>query len=507
MSSDPGRGDSSGLTADGGKPMAPDDSVAEGSVLCVDLDGTLIRTDTLYEYALIAIKSRPDVLVRLPLWLAGGRYHVKRRITEFASRRTEPPVFPIEPAVTELVAAYRTRGKPVELVTAADQRLVERHPELGSMFDAVIGSADGTNLKGEAKAEMLRRRHPGGFAYVGNSADDLPVWRLATKRYGVNLRGSVRRAAGSENLGLVELSSASPVLPALLRSMRPHQWLKNLLVLVPLLLIATSASLALAGDFVLAFVLISLLTSGTYLVNDLFDLDADRRHARKRFRPIASGDLPVPVAVAASIVMVVGALAGSAALLGPAFFLVAAVYLALTLAYSFRLKQVPIVDVMAVAALFMLRVLGGMVLLHQPPSPWLLMFSVFFFLSLALMKREVELNAMAETGANAVAGRGYGPDDRGFIVAFGISCGVASLVVFSLFISAMTNLAGSNYAAPAVFWFGMPVIAYWLARMWLLTARGQMNDDPILYAARDPVSLVLGGATVLVAIAAEALPL
>lgn len=487
--------------------MATKDASAEGPVLCVDLDGTLVRTDTLYEYALIAIKSRPDVLLRLPVWLAGGRYHLKRRITEFAAQRAEPPLFPVEPAVTELVAAYRTRGKPVELVTAADQGLVARHPELGAMFDAVIGSADGTNLKGEAKAEMLRQRHPGGFAYVGNSADDMPVWRSATRRYGVNLPGSVRRAAKSENLGLVELAPASPVLPALIQSLRPHQWLKNLLVFVPLLLVATSASLPLAGDFVLAFVLFSLLTSGTYLINDLFDLDADRRHLRKRFRPIASGALPVPLAAAASAVLVAAALAGSVAFLGPTFLVVMVAYLGLTLAYSFRLKQMPIVDVMAVAALFMLRVLGGMVLLHEPPSAWLLMFSVFFFLSLALMKREVELNALAESGASTVSGRGYGPGDRGFVVAFGISCGVASLVVFSLFISAMTDLPGSNYAAPAVFWFGMPVIAYWLARMWLLTARGQMNDDPILYAARDPVSLVLGGATVLVAVAAEALPL
>ena len=451
------------------------------------------------------MKAGRDVPPRLPFWLGRGRLGLKRKMTEAATDAAPPPLLPLQPEVVALVARSRAAGRRTELVTAADQGLVDRHADLGRLFDAVVGSGADGNLKGEAKTALLRERHPDGFAYVGNSAADLPVWRAAAERFGVNLAPSVRRAAEKDGLALVELAPPAPLLPALVRAARPHQWLKNLLILVPLLLVATTASLATAAEFVAAFLLLSLLTSGTYLANDLLDLEADRRHPRKRFRPIASGDLPIPVAAAAAALLILGALAGSALLLGPPFLAVALAYLVLTLAYSFRLKQVVILDVMVIAALFVLRVLGGMVLLGQPPSPWLLMFSAFFFLSLALMKREVELNAMPE--AETVTGRGYLPGDRTFVVAFGIASGVASLVVFALFISAMSLLPGSSYGAPAVFWLALPVVAYWLARMWLLTARGQMNDDPILYALRDRASLVLGGLTVIAAVAAPALHL
>jgi 4-hydroxybenzoate polyprenyltransferase len=252
----------------------------------------------------------------------------------------------------------------------------------------------------------------------------------------------------------------------------------------------------------LGFLCLCFLTSGTYVINDLLDVEADRRHPRKRNRPIANGDLPLPIAALASLVLIGLALTVATFLSWP-FLCVLLAYLALTSAYSFRLKRMGLADVLVIAILFTLRIAGGMALQNQPISHWLLMFSIFFFTSLAFMKREVELNVMNRSGKQGLDGRGYEMGDRIFVMSCGVSSGMASLVVFALFISSVTEQRVAAYGLPILLWGVMAVVSYWMLRMWLLTIRGLMDDDPILYATRDRTSLLIGGLVALLFVAAQ----
>lgn len=312
-----------------------------------------------------------------------------------------------------------------------------------------------------------------------------------------------RRLVRDEDVDIVALAGRRPLWWSLLGALRLHQWLKNCLLFVPMVLIISQLDWRETGIFLSGFLLWGLLASGTYLINDVLDIEADRRHPTKQHRPIARGDVPVATATAAGVVIIAASLVG-AWLLQPTFCLALLVYLVLTLAYSFRLKQVALLDVFIVATLYTLRIVGGMVLLSQPPSDWLLTFSIFFFLSLALMKREVELNVVQRQNQVVSHRRGYTTADRGFITTIGIASGMASLVIFSLFVSAAAA-SMSNYGIPALLWGSMAVVGYWLAHMWLLTTRGEMNDDPILYAARDWTSIFLGALTLAFALAAQVL--
>ena len=468
----------------------------QSTVLCVDLDGTFLKADTLVECFIEAIRNRPSVLLFVPIWLAHGRFYFKEALAHRVGRELDFKLCPRDHAVERFIAEARAHGATIELISAAEHRMIVDRPEFDDLFDAVIGSSDGVNLKGHAKAEFLCTRHPSGFAYVGNSAADLPVWRIAKERFGVNLRPLVRYRAKLEGLDLVELARAKPLLPALLEAMRLHQWLKNLLVFVPLGLIVMEAGWSDLLTFVAGFLLFGLLASGTYLANDIMDMEADRGHPTKRYRPIPSGDLSVPLATLASFGLIVAALFG-AYLLSLTFALTLVGYLLLTLSYSIFFKRLPLIDVLVIAGLFTLRIVAGMVLIGQSPSEWLLMFAIFFFVSLALMKREVELRLTAETGGESLRGRGYALEDRLFVFAFGVSSGVAALVVFALFVSAMGHESQSAYATPALLWGALATLSYWVMRMWLLTARGLMHDDPILHAAREPASLILGALTAL----------
>jgi 4-hydroxybenzoate polyprenyltransferase len=298
------------------------------------------------------------------------------------------------------------------------------------------------------------------------------------------------------------LSRPPSLARAALRSMRPHQWLKNLLVLVPFAMSMGELHLRDCGIALLAFACLCALTSGTYLINDLFDIEADRRHPRKRNRPIASGDLPVAQAVGIAIALIGGAIL-CACLLRYAFAAALGSYLIITLAYSFRLKRMAMVDVLVIAMLFTLRILAGMLLVSEKPSHWLLMFSIFFFLSLAFMKREVEFNVVRQAGRTTLSGRGYDLDDRLYVLCCGLSSGIASVVIFSLFITATIERSQLNYRTPELLWGVMGLLGYWILRMWMLTTRGLMNDDPILFAARDRTSILLGAACAVLAVAAQ----
>ncbi len=487
-----------GTSSRANAPLEPPRIVS--SVLCVDFDGTLTPTDSLYECLVLAIRMQPWALLRLPFWLLKGRAYIKGRLIGIAAPKLRVDLFPRNPDVVAFISSARERGIKIELVSAAHSELIKKHGE-NPVFDAVFGSHDETNLKGAAKAKFLSERHPRGFAYIGDSAADLHVWRVAAERFGVALSPATKRRLARENLSIEELTPPRSRVRALMRAMRPHQWVKNLLVFVSLGLNLQDVNSAVVLRFLMTFVAFCILTSGTYIMNDLTDLASDRLHPRKRFRALASGALPIPIGIAASIILMAGGLLTAFASnlhIGATLL----VYLGLTFAYSFGLKRLAIIDVLTVATLFTSRIVAGAFSYDVPVSRWIIVFSLFLFASLALMKRTVETASLGPSGAKEISGRGYRASDHAFLMTSGLAFGVGAVIVFSLYVSEMIS-GKQQYHSPSVLWVATGVLAYWILRMWMQTTRGEMHDDPILHAIRDKVSVGLGAVIFAVAVLAQ----
>ena len=474
---------------------------SKATPLVVNFESAILRTDLLHERIAAFVKSEPWMLPNLVLAASKSRAALDGFLIARADANPPLASYPRAPEVEHLVAEARKEGREIAWVSGEDLRVEAARGDMMELLD-VAPEVYRLENSAETQAMALSRRFPQGFAYVGRSAADLPLWRAARERFGVGLSPELLRRTAAEGLGIVELSPRRSMVAALVRSLRPHQWLKNLLVFVPFALNYGQLHGRDIAHALLAFVCLCALTSGTYLVNDLFDVEADRRHPRKRRRPIASGDLPIATAALVSAILIVASLV-AAALLRHVFAAALVSYLVITLAYSFRLKRMAMVDVLVIAMLFTLRILAGMLLTSEKPSHWLLMFSIFFFLSLAFMKREVEFNVMSQAGRSSLSGRGYDLDDRLYVLCCGLSSGIASIVIFSLFITETIERGPQNYNAPVLLWGVMGLLGYWVLRMWMLTTRGLMNDDPILFAARDRTSIMVGAACAVLAIAAQ----
>lgn len=470
--------------------------VATPRPLCIDLDGTLLRSDLLLESLLALLASRPWMLLLLPLWLLGGKARLKR---EIASRvALDPAHLPYDERVLALLNEQPGRRR--VLCTASDELLA--HSVAGHLgcFDEVIASDGHRNVAGRGKAEALVTRFgERGFDYAGNARVDLAVWAHAHGALVVNAGAGLARAAGQRCELLAHLPGTGGGLKAWLRAVRLHQWLKNLLVFIPLLashqFLQAEAVLASLGGF-LAF---GLCASGVYVLNDLLDLPSDRQHPRKRLRPFASGALPL----AAGIVLAPAlALAGLALAwwVEPRFAAVLAVYYLLTLAYSLRLKRVAMLDVMLLAGLYTLRIIGGTAVIGAALSFWLLAFSMFIFLSLALLKRYVELAAVLAEGKATAAGRGYGVDDLPLLQSLGGSAGYLAVLVLALYINSPESIA--LYERPQVLWLLCPLVLYWVSRTWVVAHRGGMDDDPVVFAVTDRASQGVGLLCAVIALSA-----
>lgn len=458
--------------------------------LCVDLDGTLIRTDLLYETLLAALRRRPWVLLLLPVWLLGGRAALKRRLAEAAGSGLDIQTLPWTGDLLTWLREQKALGRHIELVSASDKTLVQGVADHLDIFAVADGSNGSVNLKGPVKAAHLSERHPDGFTYAGDSRADLAVWERSEASVPVNAaRGFeaevARRAPVEASFGL-ERHWVKP----LWRALRPHQWAKNALLFLPLLLTRTYADADVLLNAIVAFVLLSLAASGTYLMNDLLDLAADRSHPTKRHRPFAAGDLPLPVGLLLAPALVAVGIVG-AAWIDTGLMLCFLAYLALTTAYSFGIKTRPIADVLTLGGLFTLRLLAGHTLIDGGIPVWLLVFSMFFFTSLALVKRLTEVQGLLARGVDSVPGRGYAAGDAGMVLGLGLTTGIASVMVFMLYLVAEPSHS-ARLANPAWLWVVPMVLGYWLPRVWLLAKRGLVHDDPVLFALKDRTSLFLG---------------
>lgn len=455
--------------------------------LCVDLDGTLIRSDTLVEgigRLLGDYRSWPAV----PLALLGGRAALKRYVAEAAA--VDAALLPYDARVLDLIRKAREEGREVVLVTAADRRIAEAVAAHIGLFDLVLASDGTVNLKGAAKADTLVARFgEKGFVYAGNDASDLKIWRRAAAAIVVNappgLLARARRQAPVE--AVVDRPSGAAV--ALLRAARPYQWVKNLLVFVPIVTAHAIADLAAWGSAVLAALAFSLVASGIYVINDLSDLDADRRHPRKRHRPLASGAAPIRAALAMPPALL---LAGGALALGAGVLPLVALYAAVSIGYSMWLKRFPLIDMFVLAGLYTIRLYAGGEATGYHVSAWLLGFSSFFFLGLAAVKRAAEILPLARRGDEdaAVNRRGYTARDGDFIVIMGIAASFVGTLVLALYVQ--SDWAHAPQSAAGLMWLVVPLLLFWQCRLWLATLRGEMDDDPIIYAARDWVSRLVG---------------
>lgn len=462
--------------------------------LCVDLDGTLVKTDILIESALSYCKVHPLALLTLPLWLAGGRANLKRKLG--SAVKLDCTTLPYNREVVDFLRSEQASGRELYLVTASDQRVAEEIAAHLNLFNGVIGSDGETNLKGATKADALAKRF-GAFDYIGDHRADLAVWERAENSLAVG-----------RDAGLIKkLSARGPIAKIfahrcnhpkdILRAMRVHQWVKNLLLFVPLAMAHHALEIGFLLPTILAFFAFSFAASSVYLLNDLMDLSADRQHPTKRARPFASGSVTPQVGVATALILL-GMSAAIGLSLPVGFQLLLLLYLVLTTAYSLRLKELALLDIMVLAALYSLRVLAGGYAAAIPVSEWLIAFSMFLFLSLACVKRFSELYTIRERGGGTAHGRGYTSDDLELIAQLGTASGYISVLVLALYINSTAVV--KLYGSPGVLWLICPVLLFWISRTWLLAHRGEIHEDPILFALRDRVSYVAGAISLLILI-------
>lgn len=459
--------------------------------LCVDLDGTLIRSDLLLESLLLLLKRNPLYLFLAVFWLLrGGKAALK---AEIASRVSlNPAALPYNKELLAWLKSERADGRSLWLCTAANEKLAAAVAHHLDLFDGVLASDSTNNVAGQRKADQLVERFGrGGFDYCGNEARDMAIWRCARGAIVVNAPAALEKAVAADSSAHVlrTFPASTDRLRAVVRALRPHQWAKNVLVLVPLFTAHRLGELDALADALLGLIAFCLCASSVYLLNDMLDLEADRSHARKSKRPFAAGDLSLATGFALVPALLAGAIV-IAALLPEKFQWWLGAYYVLTVAYSFVLKRLLLIDAVALAGLYTLRVIAGAGAATVALSFWLLLFSVFLFLSLAFVKRYAELDSLRRQQRLQALGRGYHVEDLSVLQSLGTASGYLSVLVLALYINSPDIQA--LYHRPKLIWTLCVLMLYWISRVWMTAHRGKMHDDPVVYALKDRMSLVLG---------------
>ena len=460
--------------------------------ICVDLDGTILRSNSLLECAFVLLRESPGMIFALPFWFLRGQAYLWTRVVEGMRRRLDPGHLPYRPETVAWIRKQKAEGQSIFLVTGAHRVVAEAVAEHLGVFDGIIATCSPeVHCVGNAKRDLLVAQfREGQFDYVGDSDADLPVWRSCRRAVVVPGNPRISRALSREgrdceSIG-VESESRSR---ALFRAQRPHQWAKNLLVFAAVVLSHNLFNLTAVVGAACAMLCFCALSSATYIVNDAIDLDVDRQHASKRRRPFASGTLSLVWAgVLPPLLLVPGVAVGF--LMAPRFGEWLLVYVVLSMLYSLRWKRYPILDVISLAALYAIRVVAGGAATGILISPWTLAFIMFLFFSLALAKRYSELYNLHLQDQRKPGRRGYLTTDMPCVQSLGTSSGLVATLVLVLYIQSPEN--ARLYHHPTVMWLMCPVLGYWIAKIWLLASRGEMNEDPVLHALRDRTSYILG---------------
>lgn len=465
--------------------------------ICVDLDGTLFRGDLLFESFLSSLRTDVRSVLLSARWLRKGRAELKRQL---AARATiDFTRLPYNRALVEFLRAEKAAGRTLVLATAADRALAEQVAAHLGLFDQVLASDGVSNLKGAAKRDLLLQAFPDGYHYIGNGTEDLPVWEKASRRSVANASASTMRRL--RQLGAIEHEFAGRrSRSAYFHALRPHQWLKNLLIFVPLLAAHRVSDLAASTNALLAFASFSLTASGVYVLNDLWDLENDRQHRTKFARPLASGAISIPEGFALCGLLLVAAGLTSFAL-PEAFRLTLLGYFSTTCLYSFWLKRKLGLDAVVLTLLYSARLLAGGTATGIELSFWLLCFSQFFFFSLAMVKRYSELYETCRENREDAPGRGYRADDLHQVAMLGSASGIVASFVVAMFVN--SEQVRTLYRSPNLLLLICPLLLYWLTRVWILAGRGKIHEDPIVFAVKDRTSIYCGICMAIIIIAAS----
>lgn len=451
--------------------------------LVVDLDGTLIHSDLLWEAILVFIKVRFFYLWRLPFWLLRGKAGFKERIAGMVE--IDPETLPYDKMLLADLTHQREQGRYIVLATGSQRRFADVIAKHVGLFDQVLATEEGVNLTSRNKAKKLTQLFgERGFDYIGNAKVDVAVWDASRSAFSVT--DKPYQLAG----GRATTQTGTPRhgwLKPLIKAMRPRQWLKNMLVFVPMLA-GHALTLEVLLQALVAFVAFSMCASSAYLLNDALDAPDDRRHPTKHRRPIANGSLPLPVALFGSMSLALGGLL-VCGWMAPLLLLAVSTYFVSTLAYSIYLKRLLMIDIVALALLYTMRILGGAAATTIELSFWLLAFSFFIFLSLALLKRYSELYNLEAQGKQKTSGRSYTISDKLPIGVMGINSGFIAMLVFMLYFNSNNIL--KLYPHPHFLMGILPLLVFWLGRLWTLSFRGEVNEDPVLYVSKDRVSLLV----------------
>jgi len=454
--------------------------------LCVDLDGTLVKLDTLHQALFLLLRRDFASLFRVPGWILKGKAHLKEQVMQRVA--LDATVLPYNQSFLTWLRGEHAAGRKLVLATASNYRTANAVAEHLGIFDEIIASNAENNLRHNRKLAAIREQFE-RFGYAGNDVSDFPIWEAADQIILVNPTSPARAKFASRAAQVFE--ERRPLLQMFIKAMRCQQWLKNVLVFAPMFLAHRFTDRACLADTILAFFAFSFAASSIYVLNDLFDLSADQHHPRKCKRPFASGDLPIAVGSLLMPLLVIVSIIFSLFL--PLHFLfVLLAYYAITTLYSWRLKQIAIADVLTLAILYSMRILAGAVATGTAASIWFTEFAIFLFLSLALVKRLSELREM-ETGSElkqAQRERGYKTGDLPLLLAFGTASGYIAVFVFTMYLG--SEKVSQLYSRPELLWIFCPLLLYWITRIWHLAWRGKMTDDPLAFAARDPQTYLVG---------------
>ena len=458
------------------------------NILVVDLDGTLVKTDMFFETAWSVLSNDFKAAFRAIKYIFSGRASLKQHLAAHA--QVDPAHLPYNQTVLEFIRDWREADGRVALVTASDRVVAEAIAGHIGLFDEVHASHGERNLKGPIKAEFLVERFgAGNFDYMGDARADLAVWKEAERAITVNAPASLKRAVEAISTNTAHLGSQNINWKSYAKALRPHQWLKNILIFLPIIAAHDTSSDSLLATLV-AFISFSLVASSVYVLNDLLDLSADRVHPRKCNRPLASGDIPLSHGSFMAPGLLILGLLTSLAVGRVEFIGIILAYYVLTTAYSLTLKRRLVIDICTLAGLYTFRVLAGGAAAGLPLSVWMLAFSIFVFLSLAAVKRQAELVDGMASGRENISGRAYRVEDLPVVATMAIASGYISVLVMALYIN--SPAVQNQYGYPQLLWGVCPILLYWISRMVMIAHRGWMDDDPIIFAARDRVSRICG---------------
>lgn len=481
--------------------------MSQKKVLVVDLDHTLIKTDLLLE-ALICLLKRPAQIPALVKHLLGvktkraGSYNnIIPQLKDFIAKlvNVEPEILPYNEQIIQRIKQEKSLGAHVVLASASNQSWVNEISEHLGLFHEAFGSTSDLNLKGTAKRDFLVARYePETITYIGDSKADIAIWKSVAHSIVTNPTRSMIHSLTSMGISPESIGSRKSILKILPKALRLHQWAKNVLLFLPILMAHKIFDLESIINCIVGFFAFSFLASAVYVLNDLCDIKADRQHPIKRKRPFAAGFLAVEhgLLMIPLLMLVSFILASQLPLL---FGLTLVGYLAINIAYSFRFKKIHSFDVVLLATMYSVRIFAGGAASGVWVSDWLLAFSTFFFFGLAILKRFTEVSKMV--ARRTVSGRGYLTDDKQALLALGVSGSMLSTMILALYLN--SPQVAKLYSQPQHLWLVLPIILFWIARLWIQASRNEIDSDPVVFALKDKVSYVVAALALAVLVYAK----